>query len=175
MHQLDVGQRVAELEAHYAKTQEEVKRMTARCAVLGNEVNRLDATERRTMSELVTMEENTLLMAFEYGQRTDDIDALNALVQVLRAHAANEQLRLLDAERDLDAYREGVALELQTIHNATAELRQRLAEHKAESTAWDNQTKRQRSEILRLQQERLELEARTETSLLQHAREVFRV
>ncbi|CUG91740.1 Hypothetical protein, putative [Bodo saltans] len=152
-----------------------MKRMTARCVVLSDEVGRLDVVERKVMQELITSEENTLLMAFEYGQRTNDIDSLTALVQLLRAHAAREQLRLLEGERDLDKFRELVAHELQTIQSATGALRQRLAEHKAESTAWEHQTKRQRSEILRLQQERLELEARTETSLLQHAREVFRV
>lgn len=175
MHNQDISQRVAELESQLSKVQDEFNRCTAQKTVLAEEVHRLDGMERRAIEELMVSEENSLHMAFEYGQRTDDTDSLSALVQVLRTYAAQEQLRLLEAEKELDTFREGVAREVHMIHSTTSELRQRLAEHRTELTASEQQSKRQRSEILRLQQERLELEARTESSLLNHARELFRV
>lgn len=170
---LDVAVRLTAAQQRLETTLSRRRELEAQLAVLSDEVKSLERREADALRELVADEAAAIDRAFRLCDEVQDEDSLSQLLQVVEAFTAKEQTSLASAERELDAYREGVANELREMELSVADVREHIEEHKGSTAARDQESKSQRAEILRLQQERIELEARTDATLLRHARELF--
>lgn len=171
----DPGQRCASAAAREQTAQRTVQQADARLQLLQREIVPIEAEVTAAYTAILDLEqhafEDVITACLDPNASPHTIDALEAAVN---AFVTREQ-RFGAAElRSMEHMRATLADEMQDASLALKEARLEWEAYRLRHGAHSEEAKYQRSEILRMQQERLELEARTEATILRHARDLFR-